>query len=137
MHCTLGSNTTTNREVDMLMYEIGIMNYCRHPNILSLLKAFYHDGNVCIALEYMDLGKITNLLVPSLPLPESVIVYVIKMVLNGLAHMHNAHKLHRDIKSDNILIDRHGQVKIADFGFATSLAADRTTCLSVVGTPCW
>jgi hypothetical protein len=127
----------SSKEVDMLMYEIGIMNYCRHPNIVSLLNAFCHEGEVCIALEYMDLGKITDVLIANMPVPEPMIVYTMKMVLRAISHMHRHHKLHRDIKSDNILIDRYGQVKIADFGFATSLASDRTTCMSLAGTPCW
>jgi serine/threonine protein kinase len=125
------------KEVDMLMHEIGIMKISRHPNIVSLLNAYYSDGEVCIVLEYMSVGKITDLLVRDMPFPEPVIVYTMKSILRALAHMHKTHKLHRDIKSDNILIDKYGNVKIADFGFATSLAADKRTCESLAGTPCW
>ena len=56
----------------------------------------------------------------------------------ALAHIHRAHRIHRDIKSDNILIDQSsGAVKIADFGFAIGLTSDATKRTSVVGTPYW
>jgi len=47
-----------------------------------------------------------------------VIAYVIKEIITGLDHIHSLHKIHRDLKSDNILLTKKGEVKIADFGFA-------------------
>jgi serine/threonine protein kinase len=55
----------------------------------------------------------------------------------GLAFMHRNHRLHRDIKSDNILVDFNGYVKIADFGFAIGLNKEEDKRRSVVGTPYW
>lgn len=44
--------------------------------------------------------------------PEQFIAYVCKQSLMGLAYLHREHRIHRDIKSDNILIDYNGQVKV-------------------------
>ena len=49
-------------------------------------------------------------------LDEGVAKYIFKQVIDGLAHIHSKGVLHRDIKLDNILLDGHGKVKIADFG---------------------
>lgn len=51
--------------------------------------------------------------------------------------MHRHHRLHRDIKSDNILIDLDGHVKLADLGFAVGLTSEQSRRTSVVGTPYW
>ena len=60
-----------------------------------------------------------------------------KQCLIGLNSLHLRKQLHRDLKSDNILIDTKGNVKIADFGFAIQLTKDRMKRKSVVGTPAW
>jgi serine/threonine protein kinase len=58
-------------------------------------------------------------------------------MLMALAFCHKQFRLHRDIKSDNVLVDFEGHVKIADFGFAINLTEERATRTSVVGTPYW
>merc|ERR1711871_1012428 len=55
----------------------------------------------------------------------------------ALAHMHRNHRLHRDIKRDNVLVDYAGNVKVADFGFAVGLTEEQKKRVSVVGTPYW
>ena len=56
----------------------------------------------------------------------------------AMAHIHKSHRIHRDIKSDNVLVDTEtGDVKIADFGFAIGLTQETANRNSVVGTPYW
>ena len=72
-------------------------------------------------------------------LDESVIATIMEPVLRALSYFHRNGNIHRDIKAGNILIDDHGNVKLADYGVATSgfdsfgLNAHQT----FVGTPCW
>ena len=49
---------------------------------------------------------------------ENAIKYVLRQTLLGLQYLHARHIIHRDIKSDNILVDKSGQVKLADFGYS-------------------
>ncbi len=60
-----------------------------------------------------------------------------KRIVIGLNALHSKRQLHRDLKSDNILLSLDGEIKIADFGFAIQLTKDKLNRKSVVGTPAW
>ena len=64
--------------------------------------------------------------------PEDHIAYCTKQVLRGLSYLHSHFRLHRDIKSDNILWNKHGEVKLADFGYAVNLTNEQQDRSSVV-----
>lgn len=68
---------------------------------------------------------------------ESMVSYMCSQILSGLEHIHSHNQIHRDLKSDNILLDESGNVKISDFGFATTLTTDNWNSKSLVGTLAW
>jgi serine/threonine protein kinase len=70
-------------------------------------------------------------------LNESQISYVVKEVLKGVEYLHSHHRLHRDIKSDNILFNYKGDIKISDFGFSTQITSDAVLKNTLIGTPSW
>ena len=88
-------------------------------------------------MELMKGGSLTDILGVRVDFPEACIAYVCKHMLMALAFMHRQHRMHRDIKSDNVLVDYNGVVKVADFGFAINLTEEETKRTSVVGTPYW
>ena len=88
-------------------------------------------------MELMDAGCLTEILGQDIDFPESHIAYVCKNVLSALSYLHNNNRLHRDIKSDNVLISSKGEIKLADFGFAVGLTQEENRRKSVVGTPFW
>ncbi|NXC11774.1 PAK3 kinase, partial [Orthonyx spaldingii] len=57
--------------------------------------------------------------------------------LQGLAFLHTNHVIHRDIKSDNILLGRDGSVKLTDFGLCGLLSPEHSKCRSMVGIILW
>ena len=73
-------------------------------------------------VEFMDGGALTDLIYKFMSkIPENVIAYIMKSLLVALDCLHSKKQLHRDLKSDNILLNLKGDVKIADFGFAIQL----------------
>ena len=88
-------------------------------------------------MELMDAGCLTEILGPDIDFPETHIAYVCKNVLTALSYLHHNNKLHRDIKSDNVLMNTKGEIKLADFGFVVGLTQEENRRKSVVGTPFW
>ncbi|CAM9574535.1 unnamed protein product [Choristocarpus tenellus] len=119
-------------ELDDLRNEIGMQCLSKHQNIVNFREAF-----VVIVMDYMEGGSLTDVLGTNVDFPEPHLAYVCKMMLEALSFMHSQHRLHRDVKSDNVLVDKHGRVKLADFGFAANLTREQEKRASVVGTPYW
>merc|ERR1712070_845056 len=88
-------------------------------------------------MEFMDGGALTEMVGKQKKWEEPMIAYVLQKMLMALAFLHRSHRLHRDIKSDNVLVDFNGDVKLADFGFAIGLTQEQDKRRSVVGTPYW
>jgi serine/threonine protein kinase len=124
-------------ELADLTNEIGLQMMSRHPNIVECIEAYETKKDVCIVMELVSGGSLTDLLDVRNPMPENTIAFVCKKMLMALAFVHRQHRLHRDIKSDNVLVDFDGNVKIADFGFAINLTSEQSKRTSVVGTPYW
>lgn len=128
-------------ESDALAMEIKMMCCTRHPNIIKCYETYKWADQMWIAMEYMDGGCLTDVLENFQKLrecmDESAIAYILREVLLGLKFMHGMKRLHRDIKSDNVLIRKDGKVKLADFGFCAELTEERAKRTTCVGTPYW
>ena len=120
-----------------LINEIGLQSLSKHPNIVEFIEAFQGPDEICIVLELMVGGSLTDCCDTKRPMSEPMIAYVCQCMLMALAFMHREYRLHRDIKSDNVLINYDGEVKVADFGFAINLTSEQLKRTSVVGTPYW
>lgn len=110
-----------------------------HKNIVNYKETFLWDDEVWIVMDFVDGGCLTDILGEDNPeeWTETLIAFVMHECLQALNFMHNQHLLHRDIKSDNVLVSRDGGVKIADFGFAVGLSQENKTRNETVGTPFW
>jgi len=128
-----------NQNVVLLTTEIAIMKASVHENIIKYIDSFLVDQYLWVAMEYMGGGCLTDTLeiYAYLKMTEGQIAYVCQEVLKGLRYIHHHHRIHRDIKSDNILMGSDGSIRIADFGYAAQLTEDRSKRTTIVGTPYW
>lgn len=100
--------------------EIALMKMTQHDNIVRYYESFVYMECLFMVIEYMDAGALTEMIYQYFQnFQESIISYVCREILLGLDYVHKLNKIHRDLKSDNILLNKLGEVKIADFGFAT------------------
>ncbi|KAL0490401.1 serine/threonine-protein kinase pakA [Acrasis kona] len=125
---------TVNATDESLINEIYIMSACKNDNIVEFLGAYLHEGQLWISMEFLEGGKLTDL-ITKVEFSEPEIGYVCKEILQSLKYLHREKLLHRDIKSDNVLIGAKGEVKLADFGFCVELVNDKRK--TVIGTPYW
>lgn len=123
----------------MLPAEISIMQQSQHHAIVSYIGSYF-VGKECIwvVMELMPGGCLTDIVQETtVKMSENVIAQVMKQTLEGLEYIHSKHIIHRDIKSDNLLIGGRGEVKIADFGYAAQLIKSARVRQTVCGTPYW
>jgi len=105
-----------------------------HPNIVSIYDRGVSDGSYYIVMEYIEGRTLKELVVTRGPCPVPVAISYTRQILAALRYAHKNGIIHRDIKPHNVLVDREGQIKVADFGIARAGASEMTEAGSIVGT---
>lgn len=121
-------------ELQDIQSEISVLQACRSPNIVQYYGSSLVPGTtkLQIAMELMD-ASVADLVSSQrddrtgssavTPLSEPCIAYILREVLNALVYLHSEHRMHRDIKSANVLLSVQGMVKVSDFGVAAQVGA--------------
>lgn len=122
---------------ELIVNEILVMKESQHPNIVNFLESYLVKNNeLWVVMEYMEGGALTDI-IENNSLEEDQISSICFETCKGLGHLHSQSIIHRDIKSDNVLLDAQGRVKITDFGFCAKLTDQKSKRATMVGTPYW
>ncbi len=89
-----------------------------HPNVVNLIDSGMAGGISYIAIEYVDGPTLKELIAQKGSIPQEEAVRYTLQILAALSHAHQRGIIHRDVKPQNVLVSRSGQLKISDFGIA-------------------
>ncbi|EKF8619885.1 Stk1 family PASTA domain-containing Ser/Thr kinase [Staphylococcus pseudintermedius] len=106
-----------------------------HPNIVSVLDVGEEVDFFFLVMEYIEGPTLADYIKANGPLKPEKALYFIEQILSGIRHAHERGIVHRDIKPQNVMIDRNQTLKIVDFGIAKALSETTMTQTNhVVGT---
>ncbi|KAI9197403.1 kinase-like domain-containing protein [Polychytrium aggregatum] len=108
--------------------EISLLKELNHANVVRLLDIVHNDTKLYLIFEFLDLDlkKYMDSVSPHMLHPDLVKSYMYQLV-QGVFYCHSHRILHRDLKPQNLLIDQHGMLKLADFGLARAVGVPLRT----------
>lgn len=128
---------SANREDPYLAREIHHHRQFIHPHIARLYEIIVTENLVWLVLEYCPGDELYNYLLSHGPLPAFKVQRIFTQLIGAVAYVHKRSCVHRDLKLENILLDRYGNVKLCDFGF-TREYENKLNCLQTFcGTICY
>ena len=98
----------------LIINEILVMRALRHPNIVNYVDSLLYKNELWVAMEYMEGGSLTDVVLANV-MTEGQIAAVSRETLHGLQYLHSHGVIHRNVKSDNVLLSLTGDVKISTY----------------------
>nr|XP_015206836.1 PREDICTED: serine/threonine-protein kinase PAK 7 isoform X1 [Lepisosteus oculatus] len=121
---------------ELLFNEVVIMRDYHHENVVDMYNSYLVGDELWVVMEFLEGGALTDI-VTHTRMNEEQIATVCLSVLKALSYLHTQGVIHRDIKSDSILLTSDGRIKLSDFGFCAQVSKEVPKRKSLVGTPYW
>ncbi|CAL8394563.1 unnamed protein product [Arctogadus glacialis] len=121
---------------ELLFNEVVIMRDYHHENVVDMYNSYLVGDELWVVMEFLEGGALTDI-VTHTRMNEEQIATVCVSVLRALSYLHTQGVIHRDIKSDSILLTSDGRIKLSDFGFCAQVSKEVPKRKSLVGTPYW
>jgi len=129
-----------NKQENNVLNEKTIMENLSHPFMVKLITTAQDKNSLYMVLDLVQGGELFHLLHGkggssdrTLPVPQAC--FYAACVVLVYEHMHAKNWLYRDLKPENLLIDKSGYIKVVDFGFAKQLATEDEKTFTFLGTP--
>ncbi|KAF9344682.1 hypothetical protein BGX26_004040, partial [Mortierella sp. AD094] len=118
--------------------EISVLRTIRHPNIIALFDVIETERYIGIVIEYASGGELFDHILAHRYLKERDACRLFAQLMSGVHYLHSKHIVHRDLKLENLLLDRNRNIIITDFGFANQFDSSSRDLMSTsCGSPCY
>jgi serum/glucocorticoid-regulated kinase 2 len=121
-------------QIDAVNLERDILLNCDHPFLVGMDFVFQSDLRLYFVMQFVEGGELYKHFLSNKRFPEEIVKFYAVQIVLSIGHLHTQGIIHRDLKLENILIDKGGYLKIIDFGLAKILKEDETT-KTLCGTP--
>ncbi|KAG9245492.1 hypothetical protein BJ878DRAFT_541219 [Calycina marina] len=118
---TVGHNPT---RLAKIYREIAILREVSHPNIVKLHEMVETEKQIGIILEYASGGELFDYILNHRYLKDNAARKLFAQLISGVGYLHKKGIVHRDLKLENLLLDRNRNIIITDFGFANTFNSD-------------
>ncbi|KAG5671704.1 hypothetical protein PVAND_001887 [Polypedilum vanderplanki] len=112
------SKIETEADLIRIRREVQIMSSVQHPNIIHIYEVFENREKMVLVMEFAAGGELYDYLSDRKVLAEEEARRIFRQVATAIYYCHKHKICHRDLKLENILLDEHGNAKIADFGLS-------------------
>ena len=124
------------KQVDHVYSEYTILSKLKHPFIVQLIGVNFEDPKyIYFILEYIQGGELFTLLRSNVTFPVPQTKFYIAHIITVFEYLHSKNIVYRDMKPENILINKNGYLKLTDFGFAKQLDSEKAKTYTLCGTP--
>ena len=130
----IGSSPEFSTALKEIQEESKLLSELKHKNIVTYYGSEKEKEFLKIYMEFVEGGSIASLIKTYGNFSETIAARYTKQILEGLEYLHYHNVVHRDIKGANVLVNRHGIVKLSDFGSAKRIC---TYEMSMIGTIAW
>ncbi|KAI9757111.1 MAG: glyceraldehyde-3-phosphate dehydrogenase 1 [Chaenotheca gracillima] len=128
---------SANKDDSNLAREIHHHRQFNHPHIARLYEVIVTESLVWLVLEYCPGDELYNYLLRHGPLPVEKVQRIFTQLVGAVSYVHNKSCVHRDLKLENILLDKHDNVKLCDFGFTREYEGKASYLQTFCGTVCY
>ena len=125
------------RKEAKIFREINALKQLHHPNIVKLEEVLQNSKYIGIVLEYASCGEFYKYIQRKRRLKENVACRLFAQLISGVTYIHSKGLVHRDLKLENLLLDKHENLIITDFGFVNEFHSPDALMKTSCGSPCY
>ena len=124
-------------KISRVREEAAIHSQLNHPNIIKMYDVVEGKNAIAIIMEYASKGTLVQNMVYGNPMPLKRVREIFTQICSVINYLHKKGIVHRDLKAENILLDRNNNVKLIDFGFSKKMSGQNELLQTRCGSPCY